>query len=426
MGLFDVIAILITLAATFSYLNHKLFRLPTTISLMIMSLVLSLILVLIGRMHTPLDDMAHELVNGIDFNQALMQGMLGFLLFAGALHVNLNDLKQQKFVIAILATIGVVISTFLTGTMTWYMLKWIDVPVTYPYCLIFGALISPTDPIAVLGILKSLGAPKSLETKITGESLFNDGVGVVVFLALLGIAGLASGEHGGHGEPSVGHIASLFAQEALGGAIWGMLMGYICYILLRSVDNYQVEILLSLALVMGGYAAAGRLHVSGPIAMVIAGLFIGNHGRSFAMSNTTRHHLDMFWELVDEILNAVLFVLIGLEVLVLTLDIKYVMAGLLAILITLVARFIAVGLPIMGMRTIRQITPHAVKVLTWSGLRGGISVALALSLRDSMGQRAPESYQAILMMTYIVVIFSIIGQGLTIGPLMRKLGLSTN
>lgn len=424
MGLFDIIAILITLAAVFSYLNHKLFRLPPTIGLMILSLILSLVLVLVGQQFDVLDDVAHDLIGSIDFNRTLMQGMLGFLLFAGALHVNLNDLRKQKFVIGILATIGVVASTFITGTLTYYALNAINLLVSYKYCLIFGALISPTDPIAVLGILKSLGAPKSLETKITGESLFNDGVGVVVFLALLGIAGLSGVEHG-EGHTSANDIAMLFAQEALGGAIWGLVLGSVCYILLRSVDHYQVEILLSLALVMGGYAAAGRMHVSGPIAMVIAGLFIGNHGRSFAMSDETRRHLDMFWELVDEILNAVLFVLIGLEVLMLTLDAKYVLAGLLAIVITLLSRFIAVGLPIMGMRRIRTFTPHAIKVMTWSGLRGGISVALALSLRDSMGKTSPTSYQAILMMTYIVVIFSIIGQGLTLGPLMRKLGLST-
>lgn len=428
MGLFDVIAILITLAAAFSYLNHRLIRLPTTIGLMIMSLVLSLILVVLGKMDAQVDQVAHELVNSIDFNQTLMQGMLGFLLFAGALHVNLNDLKQQKYVIATLATVGVLVSTLITGTLTWWVLGMIHLPVDFYYCLIFGALISPTDPIAVLGILKSLGAPKSLETKITGESLFNDGVGVVVFLALIGIAGLSTGHGGGEQatDHQVQHIAQLFAQEALGGALWGMFLGYICFILLRSVDNYQVEILLSLALVVGGYAAAGRLHVSGPIAMVVAGLFIGNHGRSLAMSDTTRHHLDMFWELVDEILNAVLFVLIGMEVLVLTMDFKFVVAGLIAIVITLLSRFIAVGLPVLCMRPVRQFTPHAVKVLTWSGLRGGISVALALSLRNTMGHDAPQSYQAILMMTYIVVIFSIIGQGLTLGPLLRKLGLSTH
>ncbi len=426
MGIFDIIAILITLAAVFSYLNHKLIRLPTTIGLMVMSLVLSLVVVLVGKQHPTIDQVAHDLVFSIDFNQALMQGMLGFLLFAGALHVNINDLSKQKFVIGILATLGVVASTFITGTLTYYMLQLIQLPVSYKYCLIFGALISPTDPIAVLGILKSLGAPKSLETKITGESLFNDGVGVVVFLALLGIAGLSSGHgDGGEAHNAASDIAILFAQEALGGAAWGLLLGLICYILLRSVDNYQVEILLSLALVMGGYAMASRLHVSGPIAMVIAGLFIGNHGRSFAMSNETRHHLDMFWELVDEILNAVLFVLIGLEVLVLTWDGKYVLAGIIAIFITLLSRFIAVGLPIAGLKSVREFTPHATKVMTWAGLRGGISVALALSLRNSMGQASQESYQAILMMTYIVVIFSIIGQGLTLGPLMRKLGLST-
>ena len=426
MNLFDIVSILITLAAVFSYLNYKLFRLPTTIGLMIMSLLLSLALVILGKQYSPLDQMAHELINSTDFNQTLMQGMLGFLLFAGALHVNINDLNKQKVVIGVLATAGVVINTFVTGTLIWWALKLIHLPIDYQHCLIFGALISPTDPIAVRGILKSLGAPKTLETKITGESLFNDGVGVVVFLALLGIAGLSGGDaSGGHGDTSASQIAFLFAQETIGGAAWGMLLGSICYILLRGVDNYQVEILLSLAMVMGGYAAANLMHVSGPIAMAIAGLFIGNHGRSFAMSDNTRHHLDMFWELVDEILNAVLFVLIGLEVLVLTLDTKYVLAGLIAIVITLLARFIAVGIPILCMKPLRQFTPHAIKVLTWSGLRGGISVALALSLRNTMGHTAPQSYQAILMMTYIIVIFSIIGQGLTLGPLLRKLGLST-
>ncbi len=424
MGLFEVLAILITLAAVFSFINHKFIRLPTTIGLMAMSLLLSLFIIWLGRQSPAVHDWANQLINQIDFNEALMHGMLGFLLFAGALHINLGDLSKQKFVIALLATVGVLSSTFIVGGLTWLVLRQIDLAMEMRYCLLFGALITPTDPIAVLGILKSLGVPKTLETKITGESLFNDGVGVVVFLALVGLAGL--GGHGGEDSTTTASsIAWLFTQEALGGTIWGMMIGLVCYLLLRKVDNYQVEILLSLATVTGGYAAASAMHVSGPIAMVVAGLFIGNHGRSFAMSAKTRHHLDMFWELMDEILNAVLFVLIGLEVLVLSFEGSFIIAGLLAIPITLVARFLAVGLPITLMRPLRKFSPHVVKVLTWGGLRGGISVALALSLRDTLGKTDNQAYMVILMMTYLVVSFSIIGQGLTLGPLLRRLGVTT-
>ena len=311
MGILNTIALLLTLAALFSYLNERFLRLPTTIGIMLISLLLSIALLLIGKLGWPaLQVEAQNFLRGIDFHQALMHGMLSFLLFAGALHINLSELAKQKSVIIALATFGVLTSTFIIGGLSYWMLNALGLEISFLYCLLFGALISPTDPIAVLSILKSAGVSKTLEVKVAGESLFNDGVGVVVFLVLLGLAT-------GGSSATPGGIGLLFIQEAAGGILFGMLSGLAVYWLLKSVNQYQVEVLLTLALVMGGYALATAIHVSGPIAVVIAGLFIGNQGRIFAMSDETRAHLDQFWELVDEVLNAVLFVLIGLEVLVL-------------------------------------------------------------------------------------------------------------
>ena len=422
MSLFQIIAILVVLAALFSYVNHRLLKLPATIGLMVMAIAMSLILFAIKGIWPEMDAIVRNLLERrIDFNEALMHGMLGFLLFAGALHVDLGDLAKQKKIIAILATLGVAGSTVLVGLMTWWITAFLGIQVSFLHCLIFGALISPTDPIAVLAMLKKLGAPRSLATKIAGESLFNDGVGVVVFLALLGIAGLDKG----HGHVTAGGVVTMFLVEAVGGAVFGFGIGTIAYLMLRSVDKYQVEVLISLALVAGGYALADAIGLSGPIAMVVAGLLIGNHGRSFAMSVTTRQHLDVFWELIDEVLNSVLFVLIGLEVLVLTFKGTYLAAGVLAIPAVLLARFLAVGLPITGLRTIRQFTPHAVKVMTWSGLRGGISVALALSLKGMFDDQHAATGDLILVMTYVVVVFSIVVQGLSVSALMRRWGLSS-
>lgn len=416
IGLFEIIAILITLAALFSYVNHRFLGLPTTIGLMILAMVLSTALIIAGTFVPSVRDAAEAMLESIDFDETLLHGMLGYLLFAGALHINLNDLARHKVVIGTLASIGILISTALVGGATWSIFRLVGMPVDLIYCLLFGALISPTDPIAVLGILKSLAAPKDLETKIAGESLFNDGVGVVVFLALLGFAGA------GHGEEPVGlsSVAMLFLKEVVGGAVFGLVIGLAAYRMLKNVENYQVEVLITLALVTGGYSVAYVWHLSGPIAMVVAGLLIGNHGRSFAMSETTREHLDTFWELVDEILNAVLFVLIGLEVLVLTVEGRYVLAGVLAIPTVLAARFVSVGIPMAILPRPRRV-PHAVKLLTWGGLRGGISVALALALRDALkGHVDGRVTDAILVMTYAVVVFSIVVQGLTIGPILRR------
>ena len=402
MEVLDLAALLLTLAAIFSYINFRFLKLPTTIGIMLIAMLISISLVVLGHCgFESIQNKATVVLEGIDFNKALMHGMLSFLLFSGALHVNLEDLDQHKWIISILATFGVVMSTFIVGSIAWMVFLLIGLKLPFIYCLLFGSLIAPTDPIAVIGILKKAGVPKSLETKITGESLFNDGVAVVVFLVIMGIV------TGGH-DVTAGHIMLLFVKEAIGGVLFGLAIGWLAYRMLKSVDNYQVEVLLTLALVMGGYAFAHAIHVSGPIAMVVAGIFIGNRGRLFAMSENTREHLDSFWELMDEILNAVLFLLIGLEILVLTIKGNYLIAGLIMIPVVLLARFISVGVPVTFMRRVRDFSPHAVKIMTWGGLRGGISVALALSLPNG-----PER-EALLTVTYIIVIFSILVQGLTI------------
>ena len=398
---------LVTLAGVFAYLNHRLFRLPTTIGLMLISLVISVAILLLGKMGIHFDELAVNMIQSIDFDQTLMHGMLSFLLFAGALHININDLARQKYVIVILATFGVLISTVIVGGTAYWLLHFIGAGIPLIYCLLFGALISPTDPISVLSILKTAGAPKTLETKISGESLFNDGVGVVVFLILSGMAA-------GGSEIHVLDALGLFFHEAVGGAVFGFAVGYITFLMLRNVDNYQVEVLLTLGLVMGGYSLANSLHLSAPIAIVVAGLLIGNHGRMLGMSQITREHLDDFWELLDELLNAVLFVLIGFEILVIPFRSATLWVAMIMIPIVLLARFISVSIPVVLLRFRRRFSPHVIKILTWGGLRGGISVALALSLPVE----APRD--AILTFTYVVVVFSIICQGLTIGPLVKK------
>jgi CPA1 family monovalent cation:H+ antiporter len=410
MELLDIVAGLITLCALFSYLNYRYLRLPATIGVMVISLSISLLLIALDSMGVGLIDEATQAIRGVHFDETLMQWMLGFLLFAGALHIDINELTEERFPVAILATLGVLSCTALVGGVSYLLFQGVGVNIPFLYCLLFGALISPTDPIAVLGILRQVDAPRSLRVKMAGESLFNDGIGVVVFLVLLDIA------VGGH-DLSMTSAIWLFFLEAVGGIAYGLAIGYLAYLMLKSVDHYQVEVLITLALVMGGYTLAQELHTSGPLAMVVAGLMIGNHGRALAMSETTREHLDTFWELLDEILNAVLFVLIGFELLVLTLKAPYLIAGLLAVPTVLLSRFLSVGLPMSFLRVRRDMSPgpHAVKVLTWGGLRGGISVALALSLP------AGAERDALVVVTYVVVAFSIIVQGLSFGPLLTRL-----
>jgi len=401
---YQLVALVITVAALFSYINFRFLKLPTTIGVMLIGMLFSLSLLLLRGFGLPLADHVAAMINEVDLEEALMHGMLSFLLFAGALHVNLADLAAQKWIISLLATVGVVLSTFLVGSGLWLLLPLFGLSLPYLYCLLFGALISPTDPIAVLALLKSAGVSKSLETKIAGESLFNDGVGVVVFMVLLGLASGAT-------EISANSILLLFVEEVFGGVLFGLGLGFIVYRMLAGVDNYQVEVLLTLGLVTGGYALASYWHLSGPITIVVAGLLVGNHGRLLAMSDTTREHLDSFWELIDEVLNVVLFLLLGMVLLIVTLVPGWLPLALLTILLVLSARFFSISAAFLGLRGWRSFSPGALPILTWGGLRGGISVALVLSLPAS------EVRGLLLMLTYAVVVFSIFVQGLTVGRL---------
>ena len=407
MDTYNLIAIVTTLTALLAFLNARFLKLPAAIGIMMLALVLSLALMLLSTLGVPLERGAEQLLGAVDFDRTLMHGMLSYLLFAGALHVNVADLRAQRVVIIVLATVGVALSTLLVGLGAFGLFAWLGIGLPFLVCLTFGALISPTDPIAVLGILRKVGAPRSLETKITGESLFNDGVGVVIFLVLSQIAF-------DRAEPDAGKIALLFVEEAGGGLVFGAALGAVGYGLLRQVDNYAVEVLITLAMVTGGYALAMHWHLSGPLAVVVAGLMIGNRGRRTAMSDTTRQNLDTFWELIDEALNAILFMLIGLELIVITFDFSYTLAGLIAIPLVLAIRFVCVSLPVVLMRARREFTPGVIRILTWGGLRGGISIALVLSL-PAGGER-----DQLLTVTFLVVVFSILVQGLTVGRLITR------
>ncbi|MGI4874447.1 MAG: cation:proton antiporter [Janthinobacterium lividum] len=414
--LYDALALLLTTAAAFAYLNHRFLKLPMAIGLMVLALLASLGLLGLGKLGVaPVLDVA-RLVDQLDFSALLMQVMLGFLLFAGAINVDARRLGELRWPVGLLATLGTVLSTGLVGGALYWLLPLLGLPVPLLPCLLFGALISPTDPVAVLSILTKANIPRSLELKIVGESLFNDGVGVVIFTTLLHVAEM------GTGHVPLRQTLLLFAQEAGGGLLLGTGLGLGTAWLLRTIDNYQVEVLLTLALVTGGTALATRLHTSGPLAMVMAGLLVGYFSRRGSiLSEVSQDYVDKFWELIDEILNALLFVLMGLELLVLPLPGRTLLAGGLAVLVLLAARVLAVAVPLGLLRIGRQHPPerHAVKVLTWGGLRGGLAVALALALPTT------QHRELLVGMTYIVVVFSIIGQGLTIGPLVRRLGLAT-
>ncbi len=404
----DIAALCLVVTALLTYLNYRLTRLPMAIGVMVIALGLSLVIVLLdawGVSHA-LRRYEESFLRSIDFSDVLMQGMLSFLLFAGALHIDLQALHRYRRQVAALALVGTLLSTLLIGTAIWLVLPWLGIALPLLHCMLFGALISPTDPIAVIGILQSAKAPKDMELVIAGESLFNDGVGVVVFSLLLGI--LASGS-----LPTLSQAGLLLLREAGGGIAFGLLLGWSTVRLLHSIDEYKIEVLLTLAAVMGGYALASHLHISGPLAMVVAGLMVGNGGRARAMSDTTRRYVDMFWELIDEILNAVLFVLIGMEVLLIAFTRPLLLAGVAAIAVTLVARTLSVGLPVHLGRRFFGLPHGSAQVLTWGGLRGGISVALALSLP------AGDARNTVLALTYCVVVFSILVQGLSIGRVVR-------
>ena len=398
---------LITLAALFSWLNHRYVRQPVSVAMLLFSLALSLVVVALGKLGVDSTWLARKAIDAIELDRALLDGMLSFLLFAGALHVDLAELAKRKWAIGFLASLGVVASALIAGGALWWVFGALGHPLPFVWCLLFGALISPTDPIAVLAILKSASAEKSLAAKMAGESLLNDGFGIMLFVLFLGIA--VGGE-----EASFASVSLLFAREVLGGALFGLAIGYAAYRLLDALDSYEVEILLTLALVMGGYAAARALHVSGPIAVVVAGVLIGHHGLPRAMAARSRERVGQFWALIDEIFNAVLFIMIGLELLRLEFNPTYAWAGALAIPAVLAARFLSVGLAALVPGLRQDFPPYVVAILTWGGLRGGISVALALAL-PSGGFR-----DAIIAVTYVVVLFSILVQGLTLVRLLRR------
>ncbi|UOR06157.1 sodium:proton antiporter [Hymenobacter aerilatus] len=413
MDLYNVFALLLVVAALFGYLNHRFLRLPSTIGLMVLALVSSVGIAVLGRFEFPSLIGIVKALRQIDFHAVLMQVMLSFLLFAGAIHVDVRQLGQERLPVITLATAGVFISTLFIGGALYLALPFFQLQLPLSWCLLFGALISPTDPVAVMGILKQARIPKQLETSIVGESLFNDGTALVLFVSLFEFATVPDSS-----APTLRSLGALFAQEALGGVALGGVLGYVGYQLLRTIDNYQVEVMLTLAIVTGGTALATSLHTSAPLAVVAAGLIIGQHGRKHGMSDESREYVDKFWEMLDEILNAILFVLIGFEILVLRFETTYLLVGLGAIVVVLLGRLLAVFLPLQILSRRHAFSEHSVKVLTWCGLRGGISVALALSLPAS-----PEQ-ELLVAVTYIVVIFSILVQGLTINRLVKRLGIS--
>jgi CPA1 family monovalent cation:H+ antiporter len=406
VNLWTVIAVLLTLTASFSYLNHRLMHLPPGIGVMSGALAFSLGLLALQALGVAVDGPMRGLVRWVHFDTTFLHGLLGFLLFAGTLSVDFLGLRRNGPVVAVLATVGVVLSAFAVGMGTFWVLRLVGEPLSLGYSLLFGALISPTDPIAVLGLLKQLGVPKDLEMKVAGESLFNDGVGVTLFLLLFPLAGPGP-------APSIAGAAVVLAREALGGIAFGVLAGWGALRLLRGVDEDTVEILITLALVSGGFALADELSVSAPLAIVVAGLIVGHHGRR-AMSELTRHHLTLFWHLVDQILNAVLFVLIGLVVLVMSFHQRYLGAMLAMVPVVLTARWLSVGLPYALLRRHYAFAPNALAVMIWGGLRGGLSVAMALSL-PSGAQR-----DLVVAMTYAVVVFGLLVQGTTLGWLVRR------
>ncbi|MEM9943476.1 MAG: sodium:proton antiporter [Planctomycetota bacterium] len=467
---FDICAIIIVLSAIFGFINTKLLKLPNTIGLMIVAIAFTMIIFLSSLFSDFFLEAARQLISNIDFQHVLLEIMLGFLLFAGAIHTNFDQLRVQRWPILVFATLGVLSSTFLCAILVLIAFNLIGVQVKFIECLLFGALISPTDPIAVLGILKGAGVPKKLETKIVGESLFNDGVGVVVFLTIFHIA--TGGSHPGsdpshHQHSATTHsvisveeqadnaggqledenldervandqnqnkevqhlhensagkpnfwlgIFRLFGQEVLGGLGLGLACGYVTFLLLRSIDDYEIEVLITLACVTGGYALASSLHLSAPLAIVVAGLVVGNDTvRGTAMSQQTEMYVDKFWELMDILFNSVLFVLIGLEILLLSVTSQSIYASIIAIVIVLFARYMSLIAPVRFFSKKLDFVPHTATIMAWGGLRGGISIALALLLPTDLNR------DLFLTVTYGVVIFSIIVQGLTVGKMAKRL-----
>ena len=421
MPVFTVVSAVITVVALSGYANYKFVHLPDTVGITAVALLISLGTVAVGQVVPEVTAWGQLAVRGLDFPDLVFHGLLGLLLFAGSLHVDVAGLARARWLVVVLATVGVVLSTALVGLAFFYVSGLLGMPLTLLESFIFGALISPTDPIAVLGLLSKAGVPPSLLIKITGESLFNDGTGVVVFVVLLGVAGGAHGLganiHGANtvsSTPEASGVAMIFAQQVLGGAAFGLGVGYGGILLLRSVDSYPVETLITLAMATGGYAAAEALKVSAPIAVVIMGLVVGS-GREYAMSELTRERLFMFWELADDLLNLILFGMVGLELTALAGTVReYLIPAAAALPIVLIARYLSVGVPVALLRGFQRFEPHTVKLMTWGGLRGALSVALALSLPEGRPK------ELIVTATYLIAIFSILVQATTVEPLARR------
>jgi len=409
MELYYSFSVLIVLASLFAYLNHRILKLPSTIGIMLMAIVVSLVVRFGGNIIFPgMTDRLMKLLTEFDFTEVLMGAMLNFLLFAGAIHVNFADLRKQRLPVLTFSTLSVILSTFVIGYILYHLMPFFGIQLPLMYCLLFGALISPTDPIAVLGILKKADVPKSLETKIAGESLFNDGVAVVLFAVILQLAETETT------KISLGAVSWLLLKEAGGGLLLGLALGITASKAIKSIDDYIVSALITLSVVMGGYMIAHYLHMSGPLTMVSAGLIIGNLGRAVTMSAETRDYLGKFWELIDEILNAILFLFIGFELLMIKDLQSYWAISMVAIFIVLFARFVSIWLPSLVVPFNPRLSRSSLTVLVWGGLRGGVSIALVLSLKSGLYK------ELLLEMTYFVVVFSIVVQGLTVGKVAGK------
>jgi CPA1 family monovalent cation:H+ antiporter len=415
MNYFEIASILVSLSAIFGYINEKYLKLPTTIGLMLISIIFTLFTIIIGFAFPEILSTQKELISSIDFSEVLLDMMLSFMLFAGALHTNVQRLKELARPVLGFAVISTLISTFMVGGMMYFFLHLIGIKIDFIYALLFGALISPTDPIAVLGILKKAKINKKVETVIVGESLFNDGVGVVIFLTILSIA------KKGMENFDILHVLKLFSIEVFGGILLGLIIGWITYQMMKSIDSFDVEVLVTLAAVMGGTLLAHKMHVSAPLAMVTAGLMIGtDRVRQNAMSEITEAYVDKFWELIDVILNIILFVMIGMELLIIHFNPQYLLAGFIGILIVLISRYLALKPLLKYFERKIKFIPHTDYIMTWGGLRGGISIALALSIPDNPYK------DLILLITYVIVIFSILIQGLTLEKMVKKLKKEEN
>ena len=410
MAVYYIISILIFLTAVFAYVNERWIKWPATIGIMAIALLCSVLIAVTGKLVPAYTSYTRLLVANISFGPVLIKIMLGFLLFAGALHIDANKLNKEKWPIAVLATVGTFSSTFIVSVMAYYLFRIFNLQIPYICCLLFGGLISPTDPISVMGILKTAGIPQTLELKIAGESLFNDGVGVVIFLTIMEVA------VNGTGSFSVGNTFLLFIREAVGGIVFGTILGYLAYLAIKSIDNYKVEVLITLTVVMCGYPMADYFHLSGPLAIIMAGIVIGTKVKEAGMSEISLDYLGKFWDLTDELFNAVLFLLMGMEMLVIKINLTIMAIGLIMILMVLFARYLSVAMPVTFLRLWIKFEKNAVLILTWGGLRGGLSVAMALSLPVAMYR------DEFVLITYIIVVFSVIVQGLTIGK-VAKMGM---